>query len=95
MPGLSDVFGSDENENSQSSQTNADQNADATTDASNDGISLSNESYSRDEDGNESYDSSNLDTGSTDLGNSLDVDSMIDSMTDSASSSDNTELLDN
>jgi hypothetical protein len=95
MPRLSDVFGSDNNESNQSSSTNADQNADGSANASNDGVSVSNESYSRDEDGNESYESTGIDTGSTDLGGEGDLGSMVESMTDSASSSDNTELLDN
>ena len=94
MARLSDIFNSDENESNQSSDTNADQNADASGNASNDGISIQSESYSRDEDGNESYDSTSIDTGSTDLRGDLDLDSMIENMTDNSNSSDSTELLD-
>ncbi len=95
MARLSDVFGSDDNQSNQSSNSNADQNADGSGNASNDGVSVSNESYSRDEDGGESYDSTSADAGGTDVGGEGDLDSMVESMTDSSSSSDNTELLDN
>ena len=91
---FSDVFRSDENESENSSDFNTDQNAEGSLDASNEGINIQNESYSRDGDGEESYDSTGIDTGGSDLGLSGSLDNMVDSLTNSSSSSDSNELLD-
>ena len=95
---LSDIFGdvlsSEDNEQQSSSETNSDQNADADADASNDGINITTESYSRDEDGEVSYDRTELDTGDTDVGTRLDIDNVIDSMSESMSRSGESDLID-
>lgn len=91
---LSDVFSSDDNDQNTSSDTNTNQNADVNADASNDGINISNESYRRDEDGEVSYDRTEADTGNTDLGGNLDIDNMVDNITNTSSSSSNSEFLD-
>lgn len=92
---FSDIFRSDENEQDTNVDVSSDSNADNDTGISNDGIMLQTESYSRDEDGNESYDSTTLDTGNLDVVNSLDLDNTINSLLDSSSRSESTDVLDN
>jgi hypothetical protein len=82
MGPLSDIFSSDDNSNSQSSDSNADLSNVIGLDATS-----SNDSYDQDEDGNVSADSSD---------NSLSLDSNTDSLlsnvSDSMSSSDDSEV---
>lgn len=91
---FSDIFSSENSDQDASSDTNIDQNADANADASNDGVMFETESYSRNEDGEEQYDRTSLDTGNTDLGGDLDVDSMVDNLTDLSSSTSDLDILD-
>jgi hypothetical protein len=90
-----EIFRSDDNDQSGSSDTNADNNAGSDTGGSNDGLSLSTESSDQSDDGASSSDSTNLDVGGADAGNGLDVNSILDNMTSGDSSSESDSGLDN
>ncbi|MDP9415388.1 MAG: hypothetical protein M3Q08_15175 [Pseudomonadota bacterium] len=76
------------------SDTETDQRADANTNSSNDGVRAETESDSRDEDGEVSYDRTSLDTGETDVSFNLELDNMIDSMSDLSNSLDDAAIFD-
>ena len=82
MGRLTDIFSSDENENDSSSMTHGDLDNALGIDANS-----SNESWSQDEDGNESYDSSD---NSLSINN--DTDGLLHNVTDSMSSSDESDV---
>ena len=65
---------------SSGNQSRADQTGDAYGEASNEGFTMERESYSRDEDGSETHDSTRADTGASEIAIDLDVDSMSDAM---------------
>ncbi len=62
---FSDIFGSGDKEGK--SDTSTAQDADANFSASNSGVTAASESYSRDEDGNEDYDRTSVDSGELSL----------------------------
>lgn len=76
------------------SDTETDQRADANTDSSNDGVRAETESDSRDQDGEVSYDRTSLETGETDVSFNLELENMIDSMSDLSNSSDDAAIFD-
>ena len=85
---FSDLFGSDDHEADSSSNSGADQMGRADAEASNDGVTLERESYSRNEDGDEWYDRTSVDTGQTELGSRIDAESDADQVNDLHASSD-------
>lgn len=95
MARLTDIFSSDDRDTSSSSSreqdssdtTTIDSVLDSATDATQDGVSFSNQNYSEDEDGNVEASRTDLEVGGTDLGNNLDVENMLENMTNSSSSS--------
>ena len=83
---LSDLFRSDDQEAEANSDTGAAQTGDASAEAGNDGVRFEHESFSRDEDGSESYDRTSVEAGETELGSSVDAENDADQDNDLSAS---------
>lgn len=84
---FSNLFRGDDPQADASKATRMDQEVDADFDASKDGLRVESESYSRDEQGGESYDRTSVDTGDTDLASDVDAETDLDQDSDVSASS--------